>query len=213
MVARNKIVLSGTLGNPGIETWSVGIHYVLDGGETVTAPTDLQTWADNIADALDGAETPWGDITGSMGVAAAATKVDVYAYPASGPATASASAVYGWSGSGTVTAPFQVAIGVSLLTNRAGRSYRGRFYWPALGPSIVATGKITDAAALSSEFAELLAVLGNIDGTSTAIPVIYSATQNVLTPVSAVRVGDVLDTQRRRREGVPETYSTTVYVP
>lgn len=61
----------------------------------------------------------------------------------------------------------------------------------------------------ATEFRDMVVGLGQIAvGEVFMQPVIYSPTLDALTPVSAVRVGNVLDTQRRRRDAVPETYVT-----
>lgn len=213
MVARNRMVISGGMGSPEVERWSVTLNFTLDGGGAVTSPTDLQTWANNAADFLDAADVEQASISAIMSTLVDADRVDIYAYGPTGGALAVAGADCAMSGTGAVESPFQVAVCVSLLTDRPGASYRGRMYWPACGASVNSNGTYSEAPQLAPDFAELLVGLGNIDGTSTAILGVYSPTANVVTPVTSVRVGNVLDTQRRRRDQVPESYTSAAIIP
>lgn len=40
---------------------------------------------------------------------------------------------------------------------------------------------------------------------------VYSPSKGILTPVTSIRVGDVFDVQRRRRDDMTEQYSSQVY--
>lgn len=213
MVARNRMVLSGPLGSPEVDNWSITLHWTLDGGGAVTNQTDLQSWADNAAAVLDGLETNQATLANLLSTVSEVERVDLYAYGDSGPAVAQASASCSGAGLGAIEAPFQVAAVMSLLTGRPGASYRGRAYWPAMGATMGSGGTFSEAAGAATDFAELITELGDIDGTSTAICVVYSPTLDVVTPVTSVRVGNVLDTQRRRRDRVPESFSTVGIIP
>lgn len=212
MVARNKIVISGTIAG-GLENWSCSQDYVLDGGGSVTGQSDLQAWADLAAAALSAGEASYPQITGMMGAFVDATEVAVYGYEANGPAVAVGVSACGWSGSGTVDVPFSTCVCVSKRTSRAGRSGRGRMYWPALGASIGSNGEFVLPAEIADQFAELVVDLGNVDGVSTAIAVVTSQVLNLVTPVTEIRVGDVPDSQRRRRDRLVETYQSAVIIP
>lgn len=117
--------------------------------------------------------------------------------------------------------PDQCALVVSLLTARTGRSFRGRTYLPITSAGALTNGKMdpTGTSAQAANFmANLIKGLGN---STTTVPTptstqlagaphiaIQSATSGqVGAPVIAVRAGDVIDTQRRRRNKIVETYS------
>lgn len=213
MVARNRMVISGGMGNPEVERWSTSLNWTVDGGGAVTAPSDLQLWADNAAAALDLGATNHSTLSSIMSTLVNVDRVDIYAYGPTGGAIAVAGSPCSWDGTGPVESPFQIATVMSLLTARPGSSYRGRVYWPACGATVNSNGTYAEFATLALDFAELVTELGNIDGTSTGILGVYSPTANVMTPVINVRVGSVLDTQRRRRDQVPESYVNAGIIP
>lgn len=207
MVAHNRIVITGTIAG-SIETWSCGIDYVVDGGGAILAPTDVQTWATTAAAVLTGGETRYPAVTAIMGANVNATKVTTYGYGPSGPAVATGLADLSWLGAGTIRTPFSTSMCVTKRTSFAGRSYRGRMYWPALAANVNSDGTFARTQAVVDDFALMFEDLAATGGPDTLIPVVHSATANVVTAVTSVAVGSVLDTQRRRRENVVETYLT-----
>jgi hypothetical protein len=110
-------------------------------------------------------------------------------------------------GSGAVSNwPLQCAVAVSLVTGLRGPRYRGRFYLPplnttgALGPDhrLVPslTTRIAEQAAITLR---LLAAQG--------FGTVVSSKFGTNTPVTAVRVGSVVDTLRSRRNQQLEAYT------
>lgn len=101
--------------------------------------------------------------------------------------------------------PYQVAVVISLQSDTATRAGRGRLYLPAPDVSMCVDGKLSSTA------------LTNIDGGFTALfdslntsgltPVIRNRTAHSSITITAARVGSVFDTQRRRRNKIPETYT------
>jgi hypothetical protein len=115
-------------------------------------------------------------------------------------------------GSGTTVLPLQSALVYTLVTARPGRSYRGRMYWPVLTQAIPADGKLPTTsitlAARALSFVQMLETLSQEAPLATMAPVVVSKAQNVVTEVTAVRVGNVVDTQRRRRDNLVETFAS-----
>lgn len=106
-------------------------------------------------------------------------------------------------GTGTTPLPGQVSCVFSLLSALTGKSYRGRSYWPATGAAIGASGRFTAVlATLATQFDLLIkgAISGAAGAPGAAAMAIYSATHDVCTSISNIRVGDVPDIQRRRRQ-------------
>lgn len=213
MAARNRVEIRGTLLG-GTEVWSTGV--TLGGQTLVDDPATLTAWAEDIVTALEGT-TAIGPLTGIMGSIGGAqiTSIVTQYYGATGGIAAQGEAVAAIVGTNTLTCPPQVSIVLSMRTNLSGRSRRGRNYWPALAAEVDGqTARISDVVAtnLANAWVEMLNIFCNeAPGVSDLIPVVYSPTLDVLTAVSSIQVGDVLDTQRRRRDELIETYSVVPY--
>lgn len=109
---------------------------------------------------------------------------------------------------GTITGnalPYQVAVVVSLQTVLATRSGRGRFYLPPPDVSMVTAGKLSTTA-LTNLQTGLNALFSSLNGNNLN-PVVRNRTTHTSTTVTAGRVGNVFDTQRRRRASVAEVYT------
>jgi len=117
-------------------------------------------------------------------------------------------------GNGGPTKSYSTALVASLRTGRPGRSYRGRLYFPALAAVISSsTGRLTSAVSttFSTDIAAWLQAVGNQGSfllRTLAEPCVVSKTANVITKVETVAIGDVLDSQRRRRDALVELYTT-----
>lgn len=101
--------------------------------------------------------------------------------------------------------PFQCATSVSLTTQLATRAGRGRFYLPPLVTTTLGAGRITTATAQAIATA-VNALWGGLATGGLAIN-LYSRGAKTLTPVTGGSVGDVIDTQRRRRNKLIEARS------
>lgn len=99
--------------------------------------------------------------------------------------------------------PYQCAPAVSFRTNLATRAGRGRFYAPSLAVEFVAGGKMTSAAqtALLAGAEDMVNSLTSAGLTT----VLYGRTSHATQEVTRVDVGDVIDTQRRRRNKLVES--------
>jgi len=212
-----RVTLSGTMFG-GAEEWSTGFFLGQEGSDA-TAPT--QAAIDQIRDAW---ATFFTSATSYISSAytftqAKAALIDdtghtvldsvVYAYPAA--------AVVGGRAAGHL--PPQCALVVTLLSDRPrGKASKGRMYLPGFAGSIELTGKI--AAGNRDSIATNMktffdSMVGDADipdqlilaakGTG-ALPALTA--QNDF--VETIRVGDVVDTQRRRRNGLVETYTSRV---
>lgn len=100
--------------------------------------------------------------------------------------------------------PPQCTVAVSLRTALATRAGRGRFYLPTFdkGTVTVSGGRLdsTSITATVTAAGDLLASLIADDLT----PVIYSRSALTTQPITQYDVGDVIDTQRRRRDKLIE---------
>lgn len=110
--------------------------------------------------------------------------------------------------------PPQISLCVSFLTPVArGYASKGRLYVPVPGLVVqVATGRVATTAlqGIADSWATFLEELGNMPGLDLTdiVPSIVSRTPlaGAQNPINGVRVGDVLDTQQRRRNAMVETY-------
>jgi hypothetical protein len=111
--------------------------------------------------------------------------------------------------------PNQVSLAISLVTGlQRGYAHRGRFYSPLPSFTVQPDGRISqgnadEVAAAASVF---LTALNDQPGWDVGpkdhkVLVMSSRGAGASNPVSGVEVGRVLDTQRRRRQELVETYS------
>lgn len=122
------------------------------------------------------------------------------------------SPVPGTGASGTAM-PNQLATTVTLRSDLAGRSHRGRFYLPPLQFGAVTTlGRLdTDTAAAMLTSLQNAYTAGQ-DATGVWAAVIYSRKLHTTTAVVRVEIGDVFDTQRRRRDKLIEVRQSVTII-
>lgn len=111
--------------------------------------------------------------------------------------------------------PNQCAVVLSLRTATPGARGRGRLYLPALHVGADLNGRL--AASVRDKIADVAKTM--LDGMNTAAETAGYAETNALCIASGVglgscpdvrqlKVGDVIDTQRRRRDAIVESYAT-----
>lgn len=103
--------------------------------------------------------------------------------------------------------PTEVALVVSLRTASASKSGRGRFYWPGPSTALLTFQGRFDGSAQTAWVAFFATYLAPFtEGAVDFDAVVASEVQQALRPVVQVRLGDVFDVQRRRRDAIPESY-------
>ena len=107
----------------------------------------------------------------------------------------------------------QQTLCISLLTGaKRGLASRGRFYPPATVLSLSSDGTVskTGVNLVATAARTLITNLNNWPGTDTPIggQVVVLGGNGTTRPVTAVSVGNVMDTQRRRRNKLRESYTT-----
>lgn len=213
MASRVHVRFIGTMGSPAVETWSVGVNFGTVGGAGAGDTAIIQNLATTVADYVD-TTTALQPLFDEMSTAVTMTNVEVYGYQTEGAADAAGAAPLPApkQGSGTIKSPFQIARCVSLQTSQPGASRRGRFYVPAMGASPAITGKVPPPAGYLLAWKTLFnQIEASWTGSAPIELGVYSKTLALVTPVTSMRVGDVLDTQRRRRDALTETYSSIAY--
>lgn len=119
-----------------------------------------------------------------------------------------------FTGPGSAAGYPQIAMVLSLRTARSrGYASNGRMYWPSATLIDPATGRIpaSNAGTVATAGAALIANINNAGiGTVAVMSAVGSGRTEVVT---SVRVGRVMDTQRRRRNGLVEEYTTETPLP
>jgi hypothetical protein len=120
-------------------------------------------------------------------------------------------------GTGTPLRGAQSALVFSLRTNTPGGSGRGRLYWPAVGTAVNTQLRLssTDVTTAQTHMATYLHAME--DALATAFPTIgfdlaVRSRQTHTTPhVNKLQTGNVIDTQRRRRDKMVEDYISVAF--
>jgi hypothetical protein len=195
----------------GGEVWSINPTFDPTGefGTTVN-----QTQLDAASQAIANL-SPGSDLLAILSTSAAVTgaRVEVRNDVGDGLlATSTAMRISPLSGTGTATKPSQTAMVFSLRTDTPGASGRGRIYWPACNAAMLTTFRALDTQ-VTNVMNNMKTYLTAMESALvTAFPLIgfdlavRSKTTGTTPHVNRMRVGDVLDTQRRRRDNLPEAY-------
>lgn len=116
-------------------------------------------------------------------------------------------------GSGTQLPP-QDSIALSWQTMQVGRRGKGRIYLPsatsaALSQAKISSSAITDIGAAGVAFLEALAIVDAIPDHVNVKPIVTGAPYSDYGVIKQVKVGNIMDTQRRRRDRLTEVYTTS----
>lgn len=111
------------------------------------------------------------------------------------------------------TAPNQTALVATLRTSAAGRRGKGRMYLPFVAPQFgTADDRVPSSAItpLATALASMITTINTVAiGATGPFPIVVQSRAGTPSapPVTAIAVGDVVDTQRRRRDALRETYT------
>lgn len=118
-------------------------------------------------------------------------------------------------GSTAAPHPNQIALVVSLTTGlQRGYAHRGRFYSPmptttVQSDGLIGTGPAGDIATAAAAFLTAVNDTPGLDNTSSPnVCVMSKHGQGATHIVTGVEIGRALDTQRRRRRELPESYAS-----
>lgn len=208
MGAYLRVSVKGAL--PSGEVWSVNPIF-RPGVPAAIGPTEMAALVAALVNV-----TPPSTLTAIMNSTTTLTGVRVEARQADGSLERVGEGVKTTSipGTGTSPHPFQTSMVFSLMTNDASGSGKGRLYWPATGVDINA-GTLRVAAVtvgnaltgINSYLAGLRTAINSVAGVGTHALVVWSQKNGSGNTVTQLRAGDILDTQRRRRDKLIENYT------
>ncbi|HMU62789.1 MAG TPA: hypothetical protein PKA66_13465, partial [Gemmatimonadales bacterium] len=169
----------------------------------------IKTWFEATNTAISGAVTITDLILYAMDATGHVISLDV------GPAKASATpkaALDGANAGGLL--PLQIAQVVSLRTNNSSKRGRGRVYLPGMTATTITTTNGTVNATFRTNmlgtFKTFLEAISIGAGGSPPVvrPVVIGSPYTTYYQVTEIRMGNLLDTQRRRRRQIEEVYTT-----
>lgn len=105
--------------------------------------------------------------------------------------------------------PYEVAVAVSLQTDHRGPSGRGRLYLPAPHTGAMTTAGIFSTSTVAECGNLISAYLTAIKDDTPHVPVVVSPRRIILNEVTSINVGQVPDSQRRRRRSQDEARVVT----
>lgn len=213
MAIANIIRVSVLGAMPNGEVWSVNPVWQIGGVSTAEDVSADQCLA--MATAIDALTVSTG-ITQIMSTSTTFTGTRVEARRWDGTLSSQADHQRGTPvpGTGTAPHPFQTSMVTSLRTATPGARGRGRLYWPATGITISAgtlrPSNVLPPSVLSGVKTYLTSIRAALDASlvNDAVLSVWSRTSGTTAPVTSMQAGDVLDTQRRRRDVLIETYSS-----
>jgi hypothetical protein len=109
--------------------------------------------------------------------------------------------------------PAECSVVGSWITQRIGRKGRGRIYLPPTGSAVISDGgemAPTQTAHVVEglvSFLEAAAITPTGPGNHWALPIVTGAPYTSYAEIDGVRVGSIVDSQRRRRRQAPEVYA------
>lgn len=196
------LTFGGGLFTGPVDTWSCGLRF-----SGAALPT--QAMADSCATIVN---AWWKSTVSHMSIQHTLDFVKVAPIQADGHYPPAAIAYNGTltgdrhGGDSTGTQPPQVCIVISTTTDiPRGRAHIGRMYLPGPGISLTAQGGIDAASAgdMLSTVKTMINGLNAVTDMGSATVMSFFGNQNTIT---GLRCGLVLDTQRRRRAQIPESY-------
>ena len=210
----NRVTFHGTAFNAE-EIWNTGF-YIGSVGADAALPTDLMASRINSfwQTFFQGANTKISNQYACYGVKVAQLNTDGTTVPDS---VRYFDAAQPYAGNSTSTNfPPQIALVATLVTASArGLGAKGRMYLPGIQAGLDANAKIssTDRGNIATNLAAMFnGINADADVPGTCMTASFGrvspATVGVSQIITSVRVGNVYDTQRRRRNALVESYSS-----
>jgi hypothetical protein len=212
--------------SPDGEVWSVNPRFGFHNGgvfaQTTPGALALEQWAAKIGALNTGNVLPSG-LRGLLSTSLSIEGIRCEVHTLAGQMTQAAEFTLGTPAVGTNTLQRPLNVAACFTLNRGasfGRSGRGRLFFPACaGPALNTSARVPETARnqLSAELVAWLKAVRDAfpdaGGPPSEIlrPLVWSRTKGTTQWVQNVAMGDVLDSQRRRRDALRESYSLAAY--
>jgi len=216
-----RTVMKGSLG--GVENWSISINWGIFG---IAPDTPDQAMVDGVLLKLRNFTTAGNTPTSVKSLLSTTCSISGWRVEQRGEdertlAVAEGTLTTEVAGTLTVSKTPQDCIVISLRTNTPGPRGRGRLYFPAMSATLSPTFQLTSPvpSAIAADFKTWLNAIGtqmnqyfiDIGSAYRVVLSVRSQTDHVNRNVVQLQVGSILDTQRRRRDALPETYASVAY--
>lgn len=211
----SQLMRISILGNmPSGEVWSVNPVYRLGSGLDVPVSASQMT---AIVTAINARAVPTAVLTMfNPGTTVSGVRAEARMADGTLQSIAEAARAVPVLGTGTSTHPFQTSLVSSLRSTATGARGRGRLYWPATGIALTSGTLRVPSANITSLLSGVKTYLSGIEtdieasvgGSSLAV---WSRQYESLSAVENIQMGDVCDTQRRRRDTLIEAVQATPY--
>jgi len=210
----NRVTMSGTMYG-GNEVWTTGFWCGATSGD---APDPTDAGAEMVADEW---QTFFTSVSAAISYLWLTTTIKITPYSAGGVIDVAKIKSYSYPSaiagqSGAAGNPPQVALVATLVAdNGIGNGGKGRMFIPGLTSGVDTTGHIPTGTA-NTVAAGIATFLGNVGASFDApgLPInaaktsVATGTLAINRVLTSVKVGNVYDTQRRRRNALAEVYST-----
>lgn len=203
-VAKTKVTLSGTLAD-GLDVWSTGWSCFPIISPTLTMLEDLALSA-----ATEFSDNYWTPLRSTIPESVAWNTTKVSCINAAGVTTLSGEYTFATPFDGLSSGaamPPECAVVASLRTGVPGGRYRGRMFLPPFHAAVLTNaGQLETAHRDAVASAVALALSGWNAVSDSPDAAVASDAGEFSTVITQVRVGNVVDAQRRRRNAIPEAY-------
>lgn len=204
-----RLIVKGTILNT--QDWSCGFAFSRDNALNNMTYEELTAWLEDVKTDVGTWFTAIASVR-SQRVSFTDLRAEYYTGGERAALIAQTAAPSTTAGTTAAVQSARGALVVSLLTNKPGRSYRGRVYVPALGVGLVElTGRVGAASQttlLNATKTMLNAIAAKQAGGFPVRPIVASKTTASKTTVASLRCDDLLDTQRRRENDFQPSYTT-----
>lgn len=206
-----RVSIQGSM--PGGEVWSVNPCFATNGSGAVVPNSELQA----IATGMAAVPVPTAlRLLNVAGVTVDSIRVEartiagVLEQQVDAPITAPNF------GQGSAKLPYQSSVVLSLRTLVPGGRGRGRLYWPATAPTLdestlrITLPAIGDIATAAETYLSGMVTAAQVELPAASL-IVWSRVASLTSPVVNILVGDIVDTQRRRRDAVAEAYASVPF--